>query len=123
MNHVDDASQKLLPKLQGGGGGADDVSTVTQETEALRSDYRTLQADVSRALSEAESLVEARRNYEELRHELEKWLGEAESQTAAESGQAPAELPEKRAQLQRLKVGHSAGYRVTTLLRHLHPTR
>ena len=119
---MDDASQKLLPKLQGGG-GADDVSTVTQETEALRSDYRTLQADVSRALSEAESLVEARRNYEELRHELEKWLGEAESQTAAESGQAPAELPEKRAQLQRLKVGHSAGYRVTTLLRHLHPTR
>ena len=119
---MDDASQKLIPKLQGGG-GADDVSTVTQETEALRSDYRTLQADVSRALSEAESLVEARRNYEELRHELEKWLGEAESQTAAESGQAPAELPEKRAQLQRLKVGHSAGYRVTTLLRHLHPTR
>ena len=99
MIHVQDASHKLLPFLSG-----DDVTPVVHDTESLQAEQAALQEEVTEALVVTEQRLEARRKHAELEHELQQWMEEVEKQLAANC-QPAAELAEKRAQQDCLKVG------------------
>lgn len=98
LAHVREASQWLLPTLPFA-----DVTSVTQETEALQAENKALHSDVTSHLEKVTGKLEALRNFSELQQELARWLTEVESQVT--SGEEPrAELAEKRAQLDKFKV-------------------